>query len=165
MKTRSKSFKDAVSKVLDEGSKKKKTNEELIEELYGSGSGGNYVPAGLTVASQQGTGFSRGLMPPYSSYSDAEAAGQGGIDMRDLQPDNDVERPRVAPFPLETTKDHLGDSYTKLADVVDQIKSATENSALSEEKVKLLKKLENKVKTIIGHIGKVTQEIANINLD
>jgi len=164
MKKRSKSFKDAVSKSLDEtiDKKKKKSNDELIEELYGSGS---YVPAGLTVASR-GTSSSpsRGLMPPYSSMTDPSAA-VGGIDMRDNQPDSDIVNPPVMPFPLDTAIEHLVSAYNSLMSVEEQFSISVGNPALSEEKTKMIKKLDNKIRTIVGHIKKVAEEMGTVSLD
>ena len=85
--------------------------------------------------------------------------------MRDIQPDQNVEQPNVLPFPLETTVEHLEAANIKLSDVLGQIGGAKRNPSLSKEKIKMLDRLDGKIKTIIGHVGKVTEEIININLD
>ena len=153
MKPRNNSFEEAVKKAL-------KPKEKQLNEA------GPFVPAGLTVASTGNVSrASRSQMPPYSAYSDIYGKAPGTPDLRDMQPDQGVNKPKRMPYPLETSRDYLNGAFDNLSAVKSQIGLTFGNPAVLEAKSGALKKIENKISTVLGQIRKIYQEIGAITLD
>jgi len=154
----SKRFSDAVKESLAKTNKKCKK-----KTLTEAGGGGTYMPAGLNAISHDPV--NRNGMPPYSLYTDISSRLPGGGIKQ--QPDEETKAPPRFPYPLETVLDHLADGYINLKNVESQIKSSFNNPMIKSSKPKTteLKAVHNKIRTILGNIKKIGQEIQKINLD
>jgi hypothetical protein len=159
------SFEEAVKRTLvsqpvNTVSKKKKTKaitkrKQPVKEAYNS-------PGSVTTDT-------RGQMPPYSQYSDWMKMNIGGVDMRDIGKVEDDKSKSVQKlaYPLETTKDILGQSYLMLLNVANMIKqaSSSHNPGLSDAKLKELKNLENIFKSVFGNMKKIEEIISQMTVN
>jgi len=162
------SFEKMVKSVLNNSNSKEKNtkkpikyqqNNHKIQEAMGPGV---YTPAGLNTITQDPIRGQRGENPPFSLYSDIVS--KGAQDPYMGQSDKDIEAPKRKPYPLEFAAEEIAVVYTTLQSTNFKIKEANINPSLRPEQKELLNSVNQKIKTILGNLKSISQDLQKINL-
>ena len=158
----SKSFQDALKRVLVPEQKKKRIPKPIRKKRS------NYVSEAMGTSSPTTTtqtGGSQGL-PPFSKAS-ADSK-QAGIDMRDIGKEEDklAKNHGSRPYPLDTVLDFIAHSGEDLQNAQRMIETSLRKNdiSLTPEQKKVLKDAEQNIKSSLGNIGKAAKSINTIKL-
>jgi len=164
----SNSFKDAVKRVLTTEKKKvvfiptpkKKKRSSYVSEALNS----NSMPDTITPASY--SGGPKG-MPPFAKYTTDSKT--GAIDMRDIGREEDFKAKAEGrkPYPLETVLDFIASSGEALqtAQAIIETSLRKNDVSLTPAQKKLLKEIEQTIKSSLGNISKAAMSINTITID
>ena len=130
-------------------------NKDIVKEAIGAGT---YAPGGLNSVSSNPL---NGGNVPYSVHSDA---GAKSSTFMPGQSDKETDAPKIAPFPLGTSNDHISNAYDEIGNLKSKLNFVMDNPTVSKEKKAQAAKTIQSINSVLGNLKKITRDVSTIKI-